>query len=132
MKQKEKLKTDYEKACNNYVAALFTMWDYKPTFDCFWIGDDVGGVYAMGDIYLNMDEIRYIIDNEIGMETVWDWQDYIVRCTSIGLEDMTLKSWCENAPRYSESTIKNLEEKTKELNDMIKWADIEHKKDQKQ
>ena len=129
MEQKEKLKTDYEKACNNYVAALFDMWNYEPNLDCFWIGDDVGGVYTMRDIYIDMGEIRYIVDNEIRMETVFDWQDYNVRCTNIGLDGMTLKAWCNNAPRYSEQTIKNLEAKTKKLNDMIDWAAQENAAD---
>ena len=38
------LKENYEKACNDYVRALLTLWGV----DCklgYWIGDEAGGVY---------------------------------------------------------------------------------------
>lgn len=131
---KENIRKKYEEACNSYVKAMLKEWHLTtPNIDSYWIGGDVGGIYEIIDLcYLTMDEIRYIVDNSINMDVVLKWVDYNLRCFNIGLEKINLKSWCENAPRYSESTIKNLEEKTKELNDMIKWADMEQKKDLKQ
>ena len=130
----EKLKKQYEQVCQSYVNAMLEMWDFKKkeNINCYWIGN-VDGVFSVNDTcYLNMEEIRYIVDKEISYETIADWQDYNRRCFVIGLDKTELKSWCNDAPRYKLSTISKLEEKTKELRDMIEWAEQEHTKDLKQ
>ena len=72
---KQLLKENYEKACNDYVRALLTLWDV----DCkcgYWIGGDVGGVYDCdGWIFLNMQDVVDCVENGVTSEEYEQWQD---------------------------------------------------------
>ena len=42
---KRNLKENYEKDCNAYLVELLNMWDWSYK-DGYWVGDEVGGLYA--------------------------------------------------------------------------------------
>lgn len=108
------LKENYEKACNNYVRALLTLWgiDYK----CgYWVGGEVGGVYDCdGWVFLNMQDVVYCVENGVTSEEYEQWQDYGVKCAEYNLPILNLNAWHKGAPRYDftklDSLKKDLEE----------------------
>ena len=91
------LKENYEKACNDYVAALLNLWDS----DGYWIGGEVGGVYDIdGWITIDMQDIVYCVENNVTSKEVSEWQDYYVKCHDYNLPAMNLNAWHKGAPRH--------------------------------
>lgn len=100
---KSTLQASYEKACNDYVAALLKQWELDGR-NGWWIGD-IGGVYAYGDVvFLSIDDIRYCVDNNVTYETYMDYQDYNVWALEFKQNTLNLRSWCMGAPRVDEVT----------------------------
>jgi hypothetical protein len=110
------LKENYKKACNDYVAALLTLWNIDRKCG-YWIGDDVGGVYDIdGWITLDMQEIVYCVENNIMSEEVDEWQNYYIKCHEYNLPTMNLNAWHKGAPRHDFTKLDALK---KDLNDTI-------------
>lgn len=98
--QIKQLKENYEKACNDYVAALLTLWgvDYKLGY---WIGSEVGGVFDIdGWITIGMQDIVYCVENNVTSKEVSEWQDYYIKCHDYNLPTMNLNAWHKGAPRH--------------------------------
>lgn len=71
-----KLKEDYEIACNNYIKEFVKKQKYK--FD-YWIADEVGGIASfIEQYYFNFSDIKYDIDNNIKKGVIFEWQDSYV------------------------------------------------------
>ena len=112
------LKENYEKACNDYVAALLTLWGV----DCkcgYWVGSEVGGVYDCdGWIFLNMQDVVYCVENGVTSEEYEQWQDYCVKCTQYNLPILNLNAWHKGAPRHDFTKLdalkKDLDDATEE------------------
>jgi hypothetical protein len=114
--QIKQLKENYEKACNDYVAALLTLWDMNDNYG-YWIGEDVGGVYDIdGWITINMQEIIYCVENNVTSEEVSEWQDYGVKCAKYHLPILNLNAWHKGAPRHDFTKLDALK---KDLDDAI-------------
>ena len=94
------LKENYEKACNDYAAALLTLWGLSQ-LNGYWIGDEVGGVYDVdGWITIGMQDIVYCVENNVTTKDVSEWQDYYIKCNDYNLPAMNLNAWHKGAPRY--------------------------------
>ena len=111
------LKENYEKACNEYVRALLTLWDVD--YKCgYWVGDDVGGVYDVdGWITISMQEIIYCVENNVTSKEVSEWQDYFIKCHEYNLSAMSLNAWHKGAQRHD---FTKLDAAKKALEDEIK------------
>ncbi len=98
---KAKLKANYEKACNDYVAALLTLWECDSYYG-YWIGKEVGGVYdyGYGTFTIGIDDIRYCVDNDVAKEQYYEFQEYLTKCSEYNLPMINLDSWIKGAPRY--------------------------------
>lgn len=110
------LKENYEKACNDYVRALLTLWgvDYKYGY---WIGDEVGGVFDIdGWITIGMQDIVYCVENNIMSKEVDEWQDYYIKCHEYNLPTLNLNAWHKGAPRHDFTKLDALK---KDLDDAI-------------
>lgn len=98
---KELLKENYEKACNDYVATLLTLWNLN---DCYgsWIGEDVGGVYDYGDgmFIINMQDIVYCVENGVTEQEYEEMLEYCVKCSEYNLPMPNLNAWHKGAPRH--------------------------------
>lgn len=69
------------------------------------------GVLMIGERYFfSLDNIRYVMDNDVAADTVLDWYDYTERLLSLGhLPLPNLSSWCAGCPRLSEEEISKME-----------------------
>ena len=116
------LKKNYEKACNEYVKALLSLWgvDYKYGY---WIGDEVGGVYDVdGWITIGMQDVVYCVENNVTSKEVEEWQDYYIKCHNYNLPTINLNAWHKGAPRIPQSTFDNLDKLKLDLQEAIKKA----------
>jgi len=110
---KNHLKEQWENACNAYLLELHNMWDLDhdltPKGYGYWIGDEVGGVYVYGDsIFINIDDIRYCVENNVSYETYQEWQEYCVWANEFNQDTPNLNAWCKGCPRVDEKTQKKL------------------------
>ena len=99
--QIKQLKENYEKACNDYVAALLTLWNLDGFYG-YWIGNEVGGVYDYGDgiFTIGMQDIVYCVDNGVTEEEYEDMLEYCIKCHEYSLPTMNLNAWHKGAPRH--------------------------------
>lgn len=116
---KEKLKKQYEAACQAYLAELLKMWELDSYYG-YWIGDEVGGVYDYdGGFSINMEDIIYCVENDVTEQQYYEWQEYIVDASEFGFDIPNLKSWMHGCPRVSQETFDKLRTMKQELNKEI-------------
>lgn len=109
------IRNRYEKVCNEYVAQLCSMWNREPSYG-WWVHNYVGGVWCYGDfISLNMDDIVYIVNNNIQEEDVVNWLDYASIAARYELDCPNLKSWINGFTGLSEEEIKKLQKPKKNM-----------------
>ena len=71
-KKIEKLKRDYEKACNQYMKLFCEKQDME--FDSF-VNDDIGGIALCSDFFFNFSDIVYDVNAKIPKGVIIDWYD---------------------------------------------------------
>lgn len=96
---KEKLRTNYENACNNYIAEFERMSEFN--FEG-WIGNDVGGIALFGDYTIDFYDIVYIVDNDVLIDTFIDWHWF-----SVDYEEcrINLRNYCKLERDYKAEKI---------------------------
>lgn len=114
------LREDYEKACNGYLVTLLNMWELDASYG-FWVSDEVGGTYSYGDtgLYLNMDDMIYVVENNISEQSYQEWLDYCVWASEFNQTVPNLRVWHHGFPRVDEATQKKLSEMRYELDRLI-------------
>lgn len=111
------LKENYEKACNDYVQALLTLWDLDAYYGS-WICDEVGGVYDYGEgmFTIGMQDIVYCVENGVTKEEYEEMLEYCIKCFDYNLPTISLDAWHKGAPRHD---FTKLDELKKCLDDTI-------------
>jgi len=113
------LRDNYEKACQQFVDTLLNIWNLDAS-DGWWVGEDVGEAYAHGDgICMSMKEIIYCVENNVSIETYFEFIEYITKCDEYNFDTPSLKSYCEGAPRVPKESFDKLDAMKKQLNDCI-------------
>lgn len=107
---KEILRDLYKKACNGYIEELLRMWELDAHYG-YWVGDEPGTVYCYGDTHnLSMEEIIYIVGNDIEEDEVLAWEDYCLDAHEFGFDMPNLRSWHRGCPRTPKETFDHLRE----------------------
>lgn len=68
----EKLKRDYEKACNQYMKLFCEKQDLY--FDGF-VNDDIGGIALCSDFFFNFQDIVWDVNAKIPKGVIIEWYD---------------------------------------------------------
>ena len=114
------LRENYEKACTDYLNALKATWGYETTYG-YWVGNEVGGTYSFeSDIFINMDNIVYCVNNNVPLETYEEWLDYCVWAGEFEQATPNLKSWCNGCPRVDKATRDKLTNMQMDLQKLIR------------
>lgn len=109
MKESNNLKKKWNDVCWDYLRRFCDIIE-RDFRDAHWPGCHVGtvAVFPEGEAF-NMEEIRYVVDNGIDGETVWEWWEYSYNIhalqvdydSEIGrreLRNISLHDWCEGVP----------------------------------
>lgn len=118
----------YEAVCEAYAQRLCAQLGFMNREDAYWIGDEPGGVLAVGiDAYfLNMETVVLVVDNAMSYEDFdeWyiQWTDYDMETWEPKPNRINLESWLKGA-RPDIINLKNndMEEKTREYTPKRKW-----------
>ena len=70
------LQEQYDRACNAWLAELCNQWDLDARYG-YWVADEVGGTWIYGDdMPLGMDEIIYIVRENVPEQEAREWLPY--------------------------------------------------------
>lgn len=125
---KEALKKQYEKVCNGYMTELLNMWELSSCYG-YWSGDEPGTIYHYGDTHnLTMEEIIYIVENDIEEDEVLAWENYCLDAYEFKFSTPNLQSWHKGCPRTPPETFERLRQLKADLANAVE----EEKKRMKQ
>ena len=121
------LKPNFEAAVDDYVDELLCMWsDYNkddPAFSPsygYWVGNDKSGVYCYGDdIFINLSDIIYCVENYVSYDTFREWQDYCVDAAEWGFTTPNIDAWHNGFKRVPQETFEKLRERRQQLEDLV-------------
>lgn len=90
-----RLSLSYEQVCEEYRLRLCNQFGID-WHDTYWILDRIGGVLDIQSYYaIDMDELRYIVDNAMSFEEFDEWYE---QCMDTENENrINLRSWLMGA-----------------------------------
>lgn len=115
---KEKIKKDFETACEEYLKALCEMFEMPYEKDA-WVGSDVGTVASVGDYFIGFDEIRYIVDNDLTLDEYLQYYDYCLEAYDYSITAPNLENWHKGCPRATKEDFANIRKAKKHLEELI-------------
>jgi len=70
-----KLKTRFKHIVDEYTKEFYQfIWDEPFDKDnVYWIGEDRSGVCGIGDYYIDLRDIIFVVDNQIKADDFFDW-----------------------------------------------------------
>lgn len=117
---KDKAKRIYEEGCNLYLRLFCEKHGYDAdSQDTWWVGNDVGGVAGIGDLYADMATIRADIDKDAPEEEFLKWYDYCTEAHCLGLSSPNYVSWLMGCPRQYDE-MERIRELKKECDKIIR------------
>lgn len=95
------LQDDYKDICFRYLCKFNQKHeldlDAYELHNC-WVGGEVGGIADLNEMFLNFDDIRYDIDNNILGDKIFDWYWNSVERAEMKIKYMNFESYCKGAP----------------------------------
>lgn len=123
---KRNLQTKFEEVVNGYLLELCNMWELDAKGYGDWVANEIGGTWCYGDsLFIDYDNIRYCVNNNVTYSTYMDWLDYCVWAADFGQSVPNLQSWCKGCPRVDIATQEKL---SKMRYDLIKMCEEENEK----
>ena len=97
-------KERYKKLCMEYILKFCEK--HEVNFEG-WVGDRVGEVAEIGDMYLDFSDIRYDIDTEQDIDEIEKWWAYTFDLAMLECpKTINYRSWCKGAPcPYSQEQL---------------------------
>ena len=117
---KRMLKEQYEKACNGYLCELLRMWELDIHYG-YWNSDKPGTIYHYGETHnLTMEDIIYIVENDIEEDEVLAWEDYCMDAYEFKFTTPNLRAWHMGCPRTPPETFERLRALKTDLDNAVK------------
>lgn len=101
------LRSNYEKACNAYVAEFCKKHEFDVR-DAEWVGGDVGGVILIADYYISLEDIMTDIEKDVPRGEYWKYYSYSLDCAWLDIRHPNYKNWLAGAPVKSKETLDRL------------------------
>lgn len=116
---KKQLKKDFARACEEYLKALCLMFELPYEQDA-WVAGDVGTTACVGDYFISMEEIRYVVDNNVTYDEYLQYYDYCLEAYEYNITIPSLKSWYKGCPRATKEDFANLRKAKEDFDNLIK------------
>lgn len=115
----KKLKKDFENAVHSYMIRFCDKHGcyYDPTF---WVGNNIGGVVCVDDMFLDFEDIRYDIETEQPKRNIKDWYNYTseqlkLQTYTDDIPQVNYKSWCMGLRPYNQEQLQKIKVKIIEI-----------------
>lgn len=114
----QRLKENYEKACNEYLKAFCCQYEFQYDEDA-WAAGDVGTVALVGDYFIDFQDMMYMLNKGIAFEVWLRWYDYCLDAHELGLDEPNFVSWSKGCPRLTEKELQNIKDARQALEELI-------------
>lgn len=106
---REQVKDLYKKGCNEYLRLFCEKhdFDYEDAIKS-WVGNDVGGIVEVCDLFLDMQTIIDDIDFDAPLNELREWYYYCLEANEFGLVTPNYRSWLKGCPRTPKESFDNL------------------------
>ncbi len=94
-----KLKTQLKKVITEYTKEFYTIITDEPynKDNAYWIGGDYTGVCGIGDYYVDLRDIVFVVDNQIKADDFFDWYwTYVAEYMKGDEQYINLRSYAMN------------------------------------
>ncbi len=116
---KRQLKEQWKQVCNGYLVELLRMWELDAHYG-YWVDDEHGTMYCYGETHnLTMEEIIYIVENDIEEAEILSWEDYCLDAHGFGFDIPNLRSWHRGCPRAPQETFDRLRQLKADLDKAV-------------
>ena len=105
-----KLQENYNKAVEAYIQE----WCKKHEFDCkdgCWVGDRVGEVFEIADVFVSFTDIRTDIDRNATPDQYWEYYWASLDAFELKQPYPNYENWLKGCPRISNEELSNLRKK---------------------
>lgn len=111
----------YEDAVHEYCQAFCEKHEYQYDPDD-WVGNDIGGIVAIGDYFVNFNDIRYDIDNDVPEDKFLHWYDYSLEIAMLDdgsgkMRNVNYKHWLMGARPYSAEDLEKIRDAKESVNE---------------
>lgn len=113
------LDQQYTDSCEDYLRAFCDEYHLVYTRDS-WVGGDVGSVACIGEFFIDMEDIRFMLLNDVPWKTYLENMDYNQRAIDLNVNMINLRSWCMGCPRLSAEQLTKLTNMRDELDNLTK------------
>ena len=114
----ELLNKRYTEAFEEYLKAFCEAYELPYEKDA-WVAGDVGTIALIGDYYIDIQNMMYMLDNGIAFEEWLRWYDYSIDAHDLGLDTPNFTSWHKGCPRLTKEQIQDIKDKRQELKELI-------------
>ena len=100
MNRKE-LREQYRNIVDTYVREFVAKHDYNMSdyeIGLCWVADDAGTTACIGDMFVDFNDIRYDIDNDVPEPKFEEWYWTSLERAELGIKYMNYESFCKGAP----------------------------------
>ena len=113
---KQALIQTWKKVCNTYLQEFCRRHGYSYEPDC-WVANNPGTIACVNDMFVSMEDIRYDIDNCIGIDCFEAWYWKSVDVYSLTKQKyMNYSSFCQGAPDpWTEERLNSVREAQKRV-----------------
>lgn len=102
------MKSRYRKIMREYAEAFIKALDWDDIeYELKLDGDNT--MFVGDTIIVNLDDVRYVVDNQIDSKVFNEWYDYNYAALDLGFNQINLKSWCMGAPHLSPEAIAEIQ-----------------------
>lgn len=116
MKEKQSLADLYARVAEAYARELVLRYFTNEEGKCEHQWEDSDHwLLNVADNLFTLNDIRYIVDNNVPYETWKEWDRYCQRVSKFDMPMPSLHSWHKGCPRMSEEHIRQLEDMKTEL-----------------
>lgn len=93
----ENLKDDFAIIASRYIKAFIAK--HEVSFEG-WVGDRIGEVAELGEMFLDFADIRFDIDERLPVGTLEEWWSYTYDLAMLECpKTINYRSWCMGAPK---------------------------------
>ena len=122
---REQAKDLYNRGCNEYLRLFCEKhgFDYEDAISS-WVGNDVGGIVEVCDLFLDMQTIIDDIDFDAPLNELREWYYYCLEANEFNLVTPNYRSWLKCCPRTPKESFDNLRSMKRALENAIEVEKI--------
>ena len=89
----------WRNVCSEYVRAFIEKHELDTlNYEDYWINNDPGTIICLNDMYIDMENLRYDIDNDIPKDKFEEWYWTSVDRAENNLQYINYPAFCKGAP----------------------------------